>query len=70
VATATSTPVNAVLAIVVTPRTRTPGRIVLPDTGLGPASDDRRKAALPAVLAGGALLFVAAGVRLRRRARS
>jgi hypothetical protein len=65
VATATSTPVHEVLPIAATPRPRP--RILLPDTGSGPMSGDRLWLVLPAMIAGGALLLVAAGVRLRRR---
>jgi hypothetical protein len=67
VATATSTPVNAVLSIAATPRPRPQGRILLPDTGFGPTGGVRLWFVLPAMIAAGALLLVAAGVRLRRR---
>jgi hypothetical protein len=65
VATATSTPVNEVLPIAATPRPRP--RILLPDTGLGPAGPDRLWSVLPAMIAAGALLLAAAGVLLRKR---
>jgi hypothetical protein len=67
VATATSTAVHDVLPIVATPRPRPPVRIVLPDTGRGPAGGDHEWSVLPVMIAAGALLLVVAGVRLRRR---
>lgn len=64
----TSTPVVAVLPAVRPPAPSNPVAVLLPNTGLGAVADGIAGAMmLLAVLGGGALLLMAAGVRLRKR---